>query len=266
MILISKYIAQAGIASRRQAGELVKLGKVRIETPGGNVPPGKLIGYRVDESTDKVFVNDELIRPKAKIYLMMNKPRGYVCTRGDRHAKKTVFDLLPPKYKKEGLFTVGRLDKDTEGLLLLTNDGDWSNKLTHPRYEKEKEYYVLVRGDIKTEDFERLQHGLMIAKQKYKAKLVEYLDRIPKGQNKDHLEQAFSMRAGDYWCRVVLSEGKKRQIRVMFEKVGAHVVYLQRVRVGDFKLGRLGLGEILGCEKVAQQYIEGTDTNVSSNS
>ncbi|MFC1721297.1 pseudouridine synthase [Patescibacteria group bacterium] len=232
-IRLNKFLVQAGVAaSRRQAEELISNSKVKIVGAQDSVPNNQLMGYRVDPTQDKVYVHDKLIvwRPQKKVYLMMNKPRGYVCTRQDKFAQKTVFDLLPAKYKKTGLFTVGRLDKESEGLLLLTNDGDWANKLMHPRYGKEKEYLVWVKGEISPEKFGRLTTGLTIDGKKYQMKRIETLGTGTSSKTKKY--------------QVILAEGRKRQIRVMFEKIGGNVIRLQRIRVGEQQLGDLPSGKV----------------------
>jgi len=229
-IRINKYLVQAGVAaSRRQAEELLDNSKCKIQSENfGEVPADKIKGYQVDPANDKVYIKDKLVRwrPREKIYLMMNKPPGYVCTRQDEHAAKTIFDLLPPKYKKLNLFSVGRLDKNSEGLLLLTNDGDWANNLMHPRYGHEKEYLVWLDGSVTPDKFGRLTAGMLVQGKLWKMKDVK---KEPAGEN---------------LYRVILTEGHKRQIRVMFDKAGRTVLRLQRIREDTFELGDLPAGKV----------------------
>jgi 23S rRNA pseudouridine2605 synthase len=237
---INKFLVAAGAAPSRRAAEgLIFNSQVKVQRADGTkLAPADVIGAQIDPQTDKVYVDGKLLsyRPARFIYLMLNKPAGYICTRRDIHADKTVFDLLPKKYETAGLFTVGRLDKESEGLLLFTNDGDWANRLLHPRWQKEKEYLVLVaaQSPLTPEKLGRLTAGLALGGKTYKMKSVQPVaGEIDSAANKRWQQ----------WYRVILTTGYKRQIRVMFEKIGGEVRKLLRVRVGEQELGNLPTGQ-----------------------
>lgn len=217
---INKYLAECGLASRRKCEAFVTEGKVKIN--------GKLVTSLATEvdSRDIVTVDGEKVQPiKKHVYLIMNKPKGYVCTASDEFGRKTVLDLI--KDKKERIFPVGRLDYDTEGLLLLTTDGDLSNRLTHPRNEITKTYSAKVEGEVDEELIERLRGGVIldgVKTKKCKIKLVEFKDGLSRFE-------------------VVISEGRNRQVRRMFESINKEVVFLKRVAIGDLKLSGLNRGE-----------------------
>jgi 23S rRNA pseudouridine2605 synthase len=179
------------------------------------------------EPTDRVEVDGSLVEAAAgKVYLALNKTPGTVATTSDPWGRPTVLDLVA---RPGRLFPVGRLDADSEGLLLLTNDGELANKLMHPRYGCEKEYRVLVRGRPTTEALDRLRAGVELAEASTAPALVELADTAPGGR---------------HWVRVVLREGRKRQVRRMLGVVGLTVERLMRVRIGPQELGNLPLGKI----------------------
>ena len=156
------------------------------------------------------------------IYLALNKPAGYTTTRSDKHAAKTVYDLLPKDLKRK-VWPVGRLDKDSKGLLILTNDGDLTQKLTHPSFEHEKEYIVKFTGDLSDDKLDKLRKGFIINNQKMK---MHYVNTIKPNV-----------------LKIVLREGKKRQIRVMLENQGCQIFQLTRTRISKLKLDQLRSGE-----------------------
>ncbi len=217
---LDKYLQQAGVSSRRKAKELIKAGLVTVD---GRTERDT----SRDVDTETVRVNGEPIQKKEKLYILMNKPKGYVCTKEKRKGQKTVYDLLPDS---RGIFSVGRLDKDTTGLLILTNDGELSYRLTHPSFENEKTYHVTVKGKINKKEIKQLCDG------------VSYLD--------DNLERVFTAPAKirliykgvHSILEVTIYEGKKRQIRRMFEAVGHPVLKLKRVREGPLDIGSLKEG------------------------
>lgn len=213
--VLQKYIAQSGNYSRRQAEELVRLGKVNVN---GMVAE---LGMKVDED-DRVEIGRKVVRPiEEKIYIKLNKPRGYTCTNRQFDAEKNVFELLDEEYK--GLHIVGRLDKNSHGLVIITNDGEFTAKMTHPRYEHEKEYLIRIKND----EFD----GKMIIKKFSEGVDIGDGDGVVKVK---HIEQL-----GDKMFKIILTEGKKRQIRRMFEAVGYVVSDLERVRIGNIVLGDL---------------------------
>ena len=213
---LQKYIADCGIASRRKAEGLIATGKVSVN--------GKVVtelGTKIDPAQDKVSVNGEIIQPRAeKIYIKLYKPRGIVSACSDKK-EKTVLDLV--KDISERLYPIGRLDKDSEGLILLTNDGELANRLMHPRYEHEKEYEVTVQFPIFYRQMERLAEGVVIEGEETLPTKVKQV-----GSRKFH---------------IILKEGKNRQIRKMVKEVGNQVVRLKRVRIGHVTLGQLKPGK-----------------------
>jgi len=210
---LQRFIALNSDYSRRKAEELIQQGRVKINNQKA------LIGESIDPNKDKVYVDHKIIKAiPNRITIMLNKPAGYTTTKKDPHAKKTVMDLVPYK----DLFPIGRLDKDTEGLLLLTNDGDLAFKLTHPKFEHEKEYFVELKSPITSEQIQKLEKGILIDNKK----------TMPCKITKNKLNK----------LNITLREGRKRQIKRMFEKLGNKVIYLYRLRIGRLKLGTLKKG------------------------
>ncbi len=210
-IRLQKYIAESGYCSRRKAEELIEQKRVKVNNKFA------ILGMQVKEK-DVVTIEGKIIKPKNNLtYIVLNKPRGYVCTSKDITGEKNVFSLVKTEQR---LFVVGRLDKDSRGLVLLTNDGDFAYKLTHPSFSHEKEYKVKLSRNIDKKSEELLKEGVDI-KEKTKAKVRE-IEKI-----------------GLKTYRVVLTEGKRRQIRRMFEVFNCTVQDLQRVRIDKYKLGRL---------------------------
>ncbi|MBN1492693.1 MAG: rRNA pseudouridine synthase [Candidatus Omnitrophica bacterium] len=219
---IAKIIANAGIASRRKAEELMTAGRVTV-----NGVVVKDFAYKIDINEESLAVDDVEVFLSEHVYIALNKPRGFITTRSDTHERKTVFDLLPKKYQT--LHTVGRLDKDTSGLLLLTNDGDFTNRVTHPRYEIRKRYKVTVRGEVRSEHLEQLKKGFTHPE----------FDVSPCGV------EGYTYDAKEKKCRITLTigEGKKREIRKIFEFFGYQVLRLHRTQVGGYKMIDIPIGE-----------------------
>ncbi len=210
-IKIQKFIADSGYCSRRKAEQLILEKKVKVNRKFAT------IGMRVD-SKDTVVIEGKVITPqKNLLYIALNKPQGYVCTNKETPGEKNIFSLINIE---ERLFVVGRLDKDSRGLVLLTNDGDFAFKLTHPSFSHEKEYEVLLSKDVNKDTEEKLKEGVDI-KEKTLAKIKE-IKRIKSKKYK-----------------VVLTEGKRRQIRRIFEVFGITVLDLKRIRIDKYKLGGL---------------------------
>lgn len=216
-----KWLAACGIASRRNAEDLIRAGRVTLN--GERV---SRLGTLCDPERDVVAVDGRAVRPPEKhVYLAVNKPRGYVCTVRDVHAKQRVVDLAPPDLAGR-VKPVGRLDKPSEGLLLLTDDGPLIHRLTHPRFHVEKEYHVGVSGTVDNRVARELESGVTLEDGPARA-----------------IEAAILRREGDVTVlRIVLAEGRKRQVRRMIEALGHRVTSLQRVRVGPIRLGRLPEG------------------------
>ncbi len=223
---LQKLLAQAGIASRRHAEEMISAGRVRVN--------GKVItelGAQADPDHDKILVDNQPINVETKAYYILNKPRGYISDRDDTAENKTALDLVPDGRR---LFAAGRLDLMSEGMLLLTNDGELANRLTHPRYEHEKEYLALVFGSPDDKVIERLERGILYDGEWLRADSAARAGR----------SQPFGEAGRDEtWLRIILHEGKKRQIRHMCAALGHPVKRLIRVRIGPLKLANLKVGE-----------------------
>ena len=193
--------------------------------------------YPVKRETDRVLLDGQVVDFKAKeaVYLMLHKPKGVLSTTSDERGRKTVLSILPEKYRHLRLYPVGRLDKDSTGLLLLTNDGDLTYRLTHPKFEHEKEYLVQVEGKLKSEEKRRLEQG------------VELDD------GKTSPARVREITAESFNYSLTIHEGRKRQVRRMFAHLGHMVVALKRIRFGTLALGNLPEGKTreLGAQEIA---------------
>jgi 23S rRNA pseudouridine2605 synthase len=220
-VRLQKVLARAGVASRRHAEEMIAAGRVRVNGQVVTEP-----GTRVDPDRDDVTVDGRRVRLAAElVYLALNKPPGHVTTAHDPQGRRTVMELVPAT---PGLFPVGRLDYNSEGLLLLTTDGEWAQRVTHPRHGSAKEYVVEVAGRPAPGTLARLRAPLELAPGEWSTGAeVERVGQAP--------DRAL--------LRVVLHEGRNRQIRRMMEAVGHDVLRLVRVRVGAVELGDLRPGE-----------------------
>ena len=229
---INKFLAECGAESRRGSDELIKAGKVKVN--GKNAQCGMEI-----TDNDIVEVSGKVLSlPLKYTYIMLNKPKGYVTTTSDDKDRKTVMDLV--KFDKVRLFPVGRLDYDTEGLLILTNDGDLSYRLTHPNNEVGKTYILKIEGVIPPEKLNELKRGVEIDGGKTKKSYVKVMNKV---QNETRLE-------------ITIFEGKNRQIRKMIESVGFEVKFLKRVSVGELRLGGLNRGEYRHLNKAEVKYLK----------
>lgn len=217
---LQKVIAQAGIASRRKAEELIKDGKVKVN---GEVI--KELGTKVSES-DKVEVNNKPIEKETKEYYLLNKPRGVITTTNDEHGRKIVTDLIETSAR---IYPVGRLDYDTTGAILLTNDGEFANILMHPSNKIDKVYLAKLEGIIKGEQINALKNGIMLDDVLVKASRVKL--------KKVNQENSTSM------VEITIHEGKNHQVKRMFESVGFHVEKLTRERIGIFDINNLKSGQ-----------------------
>ncbi|MBX7148078.1 rRNA pseudouridine synthase [bacterium] len=218
---LQKVIANRGKHSRRQAEDLIKAGKVIVD--GKKVTT---MGVKIDSAHAEIVVLGKKLPPlESYIYLFFHKPRECMVTRSDPEGRKTIYDYLPKKYHK--LKPVGRLDFESEGLLLLTNDGELSLKLTHPRYEGRKTYHVKVEGRPSEKQLDRLRKGVVIDDSKTQPVPTTIVEENPKST----------------WLEMVLSEGRNRQIRKMCEKVFLNVKTLVRVKMGPFKLTGIPYGK-----------------------
>lgn len=217
---INKYLADCGIASRRKCEELILQGKVKVN--------GKLIkelGIDV-KPTDIVSFENRVVKPVSnKVYYKLHKPKGYVTTVNDEKGRKTVLNLM--RNVHERVYPIGRLDYDTEGLLIMTNDGDITNILTHPKSLVEKTYIATIDGPISAEDIKTLSSGVDIGgyiTKPCKAILIETNDKASK-------------------VEIIITEGKNHQVKKMFEAIGKNVTFLKRTSIGKIKLGGLARGE-----------------------
>ncbi len=220
MTRINRYLAQCGISSRRKAEEYIQMGRVKV-----NGIKCTDLSMTIDPGKDKVTVDDNAVAPPQKnIYLILNKPAGYVVSRSDELNRRTIYDLLPNFAKN--CVSAGRLDKNSEGLLLISDDGDLINRLIHPKYRIEKVYRCDIDRMLHPSQLELLRKGIEIeGKKTYPAGVFV---KPVKGNG---------MR-----LKIVLKEGRKRQIRLMIEAVGAKVVQLRRLQFGTLKLNSLPLG------------------------
>ena len=211
---LNRYLAAAGVGSRRHCDDLIAAGRVTIN---GRV----CANFSVQPAaSDHVKVDGKLVRTQPPLTIMLHKPAGFVSTRNDAHARNTIFDLLPDKFSR--LFSIGRLDAQTEGLILLTNDGDLAQRLTHPRYKIDKEYEVTLDRQWEPSLAARLSKGFFLDGKRAR---IERLHPIAPTR-----------------VRVVLHQGINRQIRRMFHQIGYDVKHLVRRRIANLRLGDLPRG------------------------
>ena len=225
---INKYLAESGVASRRACDKLIADGRVKV-----NGKPASL-GEDVADGDEVTVDGKPVQRRTAHSYYLMNKPKGYVCTVKDDKDRKTVMQLLPAGVGR--LFPVGRLDYDTEGMLLFTDDGDLAFRLTHPKNEISKTYLVKIEGSIGDAELNRLRAGVELdgkLTNKSRIKVVATDKKFTK-------------------LHITVTEGRNRQVRRMFEAVGKHIVFLKRIKIGEMPLGSLERGKV---RKLTQEEI-----------
>lgn len=230
---INKFLAECGVASRRNCDKLIEEGLVTVN--------GKVcsLGQEIDEFNDSVSVNGKRINRVNKFsYYVMNKPKGYVCTVKDEKGRKTVMDLLPPGVDR--LFPVGRLDYDSEGMLILTNDGDFCNRLIHPSSEIPKTYLVKIEGSLEDSELLRISKGVVIDGVKTKKCTIKIVDET-KAFTKYH---------------VTVTEGRNREIRKLFMSAGKEVKFLKRIKIGDLGMGSLDRGAVRKLSKEEIEYLK----------
>jgi 23S rRNA pseudouridine2605 synthase len=239
---LQKVLAHAGVASRRACEELIRQGRVTVD----EVVVTEM-GVRVDPTRARIRVDGELIATQEpRRYLMLHKPAGYLSVMDDPRARSDLGDLVP---NEEHLFPVGRLDLNSEGLVLLTNDGELANLLMHPRYEHPKTYLALVSGKPAEHDLRKLRQGIDLEEEHTAPAEVELVDGWPRELQGEWWRKGVVPDAQDagkpplVWVRVTLREGKKRQVRRMFSAIGYAVVRLIRVGLGPLRLGRLPPGK-----------------------
>ena len=223
---LNRFIAACGLCSRRKADLLVRTGRVTVNLevcpdPSRIIDPGR----------DSVRVDGEIISVQEKLYIAMHKPRGCVCSVSDQFSR-TVLELLPPWYRARGLFPVGRLDKDSEGLLLLTNDGALAHRILHPGQHVPKTYQVLLDSQLSADSIESFSRGTEIEGRLVRPEGVTLLKKNPEGR----------------WITITLSEGIKREIRIMASTRGFRVKKLVRTGIGRLELKRLGPGNFIALD------------------
>ncbi len=221
-IRLNQFVARAGYCSRRKADDWIQAGRIAVD---GIIC--KQVGVKVDPQKQRVTVDGKAIEKPALLYIAINKPRGVVTTKMDPQGRKTVMDLLPREFDEAGVFPIGRLDRDSEGLLLLTNDGEWSNILMHPSHQVWKEYRVLTNRPLSAELKNKLEKGIELEGKK------TFPARIRKSRKKGE----------HYEFHIALREGRNRQVRRMCTAVGMDVLQLTRVSIGPIQLNQLAAGE-----------------------
>ncbi|MFZ5632711.1 MAG: pseudouridine synthase [Bacillota bacterium] len=218
---LQKFMARHGVASRRACEEMIAEGRVKVNGKTVTTP-----GTTVNPARDRVEVDGRVLgQPEKPVYILLNKPRGYISSVSDPRGRKVVIDLLDDL--RERVYPVGRLDYDSEGLLLLTNDGDLTLQLTHPSHGIAKTYRVRVRGLPRPQDIDQLTAGIMLDDGMTAPARIEFIGE----------------RDGNALLEVTIREGRNRQIRRMFEKIGHGVIRLKRIKIGDLVLGDLKPGQ-----------------------
>jgi len=234
MMRINKFLSSCGVASRRKCEDIVKDGRVTIN--------GKIVdslGVSVNEKQDVVAVDGVVVSlPNEFVYLKLNKPKGYACTSSDERGRKTIFDLVDSDVR---LFNVGRLDYDTEGLIFLTNDGDFANMVTHPKFHFEKEYIATIEGQMKESELAVLRKGVVVDGERMPEARVKFLG----------FDGNFTK------VSVVIDEGQNHQVRRMFDAIGKTIKLLKRVRIGNVLLGGLYRGKTKPMTKEEIDFFKG---------
>jgi len=220
MVRLQKFLAEAGIASRRASERIIIEGRVTV-----NGKTAKELGTKIDPLHDRVAVDGKVIRAKKKLYIALNKPRGFICTKAADDDRPKVGELLPREWAD--LVTVGRLDFDSEGLIFLTNDGDFCLKLTHPRYGVRKIYIIKVEGRVTPEILKKFTEGIEHEGEKLRAERAN----IIRASNSSSIVE------------MTLGEGRNREVRRLFESQNYRVLRLQRTQIGRIKLGELPEGK-----------------------
>lgn len=238
-VRLNKLIADSGLASRRHADRMIEEGQVTVN--------GKRVyelGVKVDPQNDRILVDGKALRKPItqKLYVILNKPKGVLTTMDDPHNRPTVAEYLSGVPAR--VFPVGRLDWDSEGMLILTNDGDFANKVMHPKAEVTKTYLVKLDGKPEAHHIEKLKKGVSIVGGRVSARHIERVKKS--GDNKSDKYE---------WYKIIITEGKNRQIRQMFAKVGFDVLKLQRVAIGRLRMAALKPGELVFVNEAAIERV-----------
>ncbi len=222
-VRLNKYLSLCGLGSRRKVEELIEAGRIRV-----NGKAVKNLATTIDTENDTVkFDNIKITPVSGSYYIMLNKPKGYITTLSDEKGRATVMNLIPEKFIRKGVVPVGRLDKDTEGLLILTNDGDLAHQLMGPNFKVKKEYLVEIDKPLAEEDKKKIEKGYFLHQIKAKPRPAT-LTITEKSRR---------------FVKVLIAEGKKRQIRYSFNNLGYTVMKLKRTGYGPIQLGRLNKGD-----------------------
>lgn len=217
---LQKVLAEAGVGSRRHCEEFILGGRVSVD---GRVV--RELGFRIDPVRQLVEFDGEPVRQESKVYWLVNKPPGVLSTSRDTHGRPTVLDMIPDIGRR--IYAVGRLDEDSTGLLLITNDGDMAHRLTHPKFGVPKTYEVLVAGRVSNEEIAQLRQGIWLSEGKAKATEIHFISGRGKATR----------------LHVVLAEGRNREVRRMFAKVGHKVMKLERIAIGPIRIRKLQRGQ-----------------------
>jgi 23S rRNA pseudouridine2605 synthase len=222
LVPLLKALTEAGIGSRRRIADAIKNGRVEV-----NGQPVENFRHPVNPETDRVSLHGKPVdlKPRCTIYLMVNKPAGIITTTSDERGRRTVLDILPERYRHLRLYPVGRLDKDSTGLLLLTNDGELTYRLTHPKFEHEKEYLIHIEGSLKPEEKRKLEKGFELEDGMTYPVVVKEIKSPP-----------------PFNYSITMHEGRKRQVRRMLANLGYQVLAIKRIRMGNLSLRNLKEG------------------------
>jgi len=223
LLPLLKALTMADIGSRRWLADAIR--QKRVEVNGGIIEDFR---YTVDTETDHIAIDGRPVKLSVGqlVHLMLNKPKGVISTTRDERGRRTVTDILPQKYRNLRLYPVGRLDKDSTGLLLLTNDGELTYELTHPRFEHEKEYLVQVSTRLRPGQKRKLEQGVKLEDGRTHPSIVSEVPSLP-----------------PFSYSITIHEGRKRQVHRMFESIGHRTVSLRRIRIGNLTLGNLREGK-----------------------
>ncbi len=236
---INKFIASCGVASRRAAEKIITEGRVKLNNK-------KVVDLAtdVDIFNDTITIDNNIIKMQSRnVYIMLNKPKGCLSTVSDDRGRKTIMDYLGDIKDDLRLFPIGRLDYDTEGLLLITNDGELSQKLIHPSNEIDKTYIVKIEGEVEEKELDKIRKGIMLDRRmlsKSRIKFIKYDGKLSR-------------------LEVIIHEGKNRQIHRMFESINKNVVFLKRVAIGDLRLGGLSRGSYRYLTEKEISYLKSLD-------
>lgn len=234
---LQKYMARCGVASRRKCEELILSGKVKV-----NNSTITELGFKVDSNNDIVIYDGKIIKPEEKkVYIMLNKPEGYITSVKDEKNRKTVIDLVDVS---ERIYPIGRLDYDSSGLILLTNDGDIYNKIIHPRVEIDKKYIAVCKGEFTKEEIRKFENGLDIGGYITAKAKIKVIDK-----EKDKNNNINSV------VEIIIHEGKNRQVRRMCKALNHEVISLKRIEIGEIKLGYLKPGRFRELSREELDYI-----------